>query len=91
MDEGANKLAKTLLLVLPLLLELVVLLLELPFKEVAADGASSKVRGGFSGNSAISTKSRKELNEKGKLKARQRIESIRLYFMRALLNQKNNQ
>lgn len=64
--EEANKLANTLLLALPLLLDVVVLLFELPFKPVAAaDGASSKVRGGFSGNSAISTKSRKELKRKG--------------------------
>lgn len=52
--EEANKLANTLLLVLPLLLELV-MLLELPFKP-SSDGVSSKMRRGFSGNSATKVK-----------------------------------
>lgn len=59
--EEANKLANTLQLVLPLLLELVVLL-QLPFKPVAAAGASSTIGWGFSGNTI--TKAKREEDTK---------------------------
>lgn len=84
--EEANKLANTLLLVLPLLLELVVLL-ELPFS--AAAGVSSNMRWGFSGNSVKKQVAKKE-TQKGSLKLTG-TESSRLYFMRETFEGKGKQ
>ena len=79
--EEANRLANTLQLALPLLLELVVLA-QLPFRPVVA-GASFTICGGFSGNSTSKAK-REKRTQKRLIKNRHRHEKLSFSLWRTL-------